>query len=438
MNLVDRISDKNISVGIVGLGYVGIPLSLGFANQGIKVIGFDVDQNKIKLITNGESYIKHIPSGSIAKSVSEGSFLATSNFGMISEVDCIILCVPTPLNGYLEPDLSYVESTLKSIAPYLRKEQVVSLESTTYPGTTTEVVQPIIESSGLKVGEDISLVYSPEREDPGNESFASVDIPKVLGGVTEECFDLGSAIYSFVFPKVVKVSSTAVAEFTKLLENIYRSVNIGLVNEMKVVAAKMGIDIWEVIEAAKTKPFGFKAFYPGPGLGGHCIPIDPFYLTWKAKEYGVNTKFIELAGEINRGMPQFVIDATADALNKRKKPINGSKILIIGLAYKANVDDMRESPAFYLMDALKNCGAEVGYFDPYIPKIPVTREHGNWTGLESIEWEEGVISDYDCVIIATAHERIDFSDLAKWSDCIVDTRNAMQSITTSEGQVTKA
>ena len=438
MNLVERISNKNISVGIVGLGYVGIPLSLGFANQGIKVIGFDVDQNKIRLITNGESYIKHIPSSSIAKSVSEGNFVATSNFGKIAEVDCIILCVPTPLNGYLEPDLSYVESTLKSIAPYLRKEQVVSLESTTYPGTTTEVVQPIIESSGLKVGEDISLVYSPEREDPGNESFASVDIPKVLGGVTEECLDLGSAIYSLVFPKVVKVSSTAVAEFTKLLENIYRSVNIGLVNEMKIVATKMGVDIWEVIEAAKTKPFGFKAFYPGPGLGGHCIPIDPFYLTWKAKEYGVNTKFIELAGEINRGMPQFVIDATADALNKRKKPINGSKILIIGLAYKANVDDMRESPAFYLMDTLKNCGAEVGYFDPYIPKIPVTREHGNWTGLESIEWEEGVISGYDCVIIATAHEKIDFSDLANWSDCIVDTRNAMQSISTSEGQVTKA
>ena len=245
-------------------------------------------------------------------------------------------------------------------------------------------------------------------------------------------------MYALVFPQVVQVSSTAVAEFTKLLENIYRSVNIGLVNEMKVVAAKMGIDIWEVIEAAKTKPFGFKAFYPGPGLGGHCIPIDPFYLTWKAKEYGVNTKFIELAGEINRGMPQFVIDATADALNKRKKPINGSKILIIGLAYKANVDDMRESPAFYLMDALKNCGAEVGYFDPYIPKIPVTREHGNWTGLESIEWEEGVISDYDCVIIATAHEKIDFSDLAKWSDCIVDTRNAMDGIPVIEGQVIKA
>ena len=438
MNLVDRISDKNISVGIVGLGYVGIPLSLGFANQGIKVIGFDVDQNKIKLITNGESYIKHIPSGSIAKSVSEGSFLATSNFGMISEVDCIILCVPTPLNGYLEPDLSYVESTLKSIAPYLRKEQVVSLESTTYPGTTTEVVQPIIESSGLKVGEDISLVYSPEREDPGNESFASVDIPKVLGGVTEECLDLGSAIYSLVFPKVVKVSSTAVAEFTKLLENIYRSVNIGLVNEMKVVATKMGVDIWEVIEAAKTKPFGFKAFYPGPGLGGHCIPIDPFYLTWKAKEYGVNTKFIELAGEINRGMPQFVIDATAHALNQRKKPVNGSKILIIGLAYKANVDDMRESPSFYLMDSLDEAGAKVDYYDPHISKISVTREHSNWAGRESVQWEKNIISQYDCVIIATKHDKINFLELSKWSDCIVDTRNAMNGIPVFEGQVIKA
>ena len=438
MDLTERISDKNIRVGIVGLGYVGIPLSLGFANQEIKVIGFDVDQNKIELISKGESYIKHIPSSSISKTVSNGCFVATSNFGKISEVDCIILCVPTPLNSYLEPDLSYVESTLKSIAPYLRKGQVVSLESTTYPGTTTEVVQPILESSGLKVGEDISLVYSPEREDPGNESFASVDIPKVLGGVTEECLDLGSAIYSLVFPKVVKVSSTAVAEFTKLLENIYRSVNIGLVNEMKVVATKMGVDIWEVIEAAKTKPFGFKAFYPGPGLGGHCIPIDPFYLTWKAKEYGVNTKFIELAGEINRGMPQFVIDATAHALNQRKKPVNGSKILIVGLAYKANVDDMRESPSFYLMDSLDEAGAKVDYYDPHISKISVTREHSNWTGVESVQWEKNIISQYDCVIIATKHDKINFLELSKWSDCIVDTRNAMDGLPVIEGQVIKA
>ena len=434
----EKIHDKTFRLGIVGLGYVGIPLSLGFARKGIKVTGFDIDEKKIELLSNGKSYLEHIASEDIAECVKSGHLEPTSCFEHISNVDGIILCVPTPLDNHLEPDLSFVESTLKQIVPYLKEGQILSLESTTYPGTTTEVVQPIIESRGLKVGESISLVYSPEREDPGNESYASVDIPKILGGVTQDCLQKGIEMYALVFPQVVQVSSTAVAEFTKLLENIYRSVNIGLVNEMKVVSAKMGIDIWEVIEAAKTKPFGFKAFYPGPGLGGHCIPIDPFYLTWKAKEYGVNTKFIELAGEINRGMPQFVIDATADALNKRKKPINGSKILIIGLAYKANVDDMRESPAFYLMDTLKNCGAEVGYFDPYIPKIPVTREHGNWTGLESIEWEEGVISDYDCVIIATAHERIDFSDLAKWSDCIVDTRNAMQSINTSEGQVTKA
>ncbi len=336
----EKIHDKTFRLGIVGLGYVGIPLSLGFAHKGIKVTGFDIDEKKIELLSNGKSYLEHIASEDIAECVKSGHLEPTSCFEQISNVDGIILCVPTPLDNHLEPDLSFVESTLKQIVPYLKEGQILSLESTTYPGTTTEVVQPIIESRGLKVGESISLVYSPEREDPGNESYASVDIPKILGGVTQDCLQKGIEMYALVFPQVVQVSSTAVAEFTKLLENIYRSVNIGLVNEMKVVAAKMGIDIWEVIEAAKTKPFGFKAFYPGPGLGGHCIPIDPFYLTWKAKEYGVNTKFIELAGEINRGMPQFVIDATADALNKRKKPINGSKILIIGLAYKANVDDM--------------------------------------------------------------------------------------------------
>lgn len=434
----EKIHDKTFRVGVIGLGYVGIPLSLGFARNGITVTGFDIDEKKIELLSNGESYLEHIPSKDIAECVKSGHLEATASFDRIGDVDGIILCVPTPLDNHLEPDLSFVESTLKQIVPYLRKGQIISLESTTYPGTTTEVVQPIIESEGLKVGESLSLVYSPEREDPGNESYSSVDIPKVLGGVTQDCLEKGRELYSLVFPKVVEVSSTAVAEFTKLLENIYRSVNIGLVNEMKVVATRMGVDIWEVIEAAKTKPFGFKAFYPGPGLGGHCIPIDPFYLTWKAKEYGVNTKFIELAGEINRGMPQFVIEATIEALNKRKKPVNGSKILIIGLAYKANVDDMRESPSFYLMDALKDSGAEVNYHDPYIPIIPMTREHSNWTGHESVEWEENVISNYDCAIIATAHAQIDFSDLASWSDCIVDTRNAMQDIATSKDQVTKA
>ena len=436
--LKGRIVSKVLTIGVVGLGYVGIPLSLGFAGKEIKVVGFDIDENKIATLLKGESYLEHIPFQSISDCVESGYFNPTTDFKRIAEVDGIILCVPTPLNSHLEPDLSYVESTLNQIVPFLKKGQLISLESTTYPGTTTEIVQPIIESGGLKVGESIFLVYSPEREDPGNESFTSVEIPKVLGGVTKDCLDIGNAMYSLVFPKVVNVSSTAVAEFTKLLENIYRSVNIGLVNEMKVVASKMGVDIWEVIEAAKTKPFGFKAFYPGPGLGGHCIPIDPFYLTWKAKEYGVNTKFIELAGEINRGMPQYVVNATNDALNDRKKSINGSKILIIGLAYKSNVDDMRESPAFYLMDSLKNCGAEINYFDPHIPRIPVTREHGDWTGFESVEWEESLISDYDCVIISTAHDKIDFSDLAKWAECIVDTRNAMDGISVKKNQVIKA
>ena len=434
----DKIDSKILTIGVVGLGYVGVPLSLGFACKEIKVIGFDIDQNKIETLSKGETYLEHISSQSISDCIQSGYLDPTSDFKRITEVDGIILCVPTPLNSHLEPDLSYVESTLEQILPYLKKGQIISLESTTYPGTTTEVVQPIIESGGLRVGESIFLVYSPEREDPGNENFNSVEIPKVLGGVTKDCLEIGNAIYSLAFPKVVKVSSTAVAEFTKLLENIYRSVNIGLVNEMKVVASKMGVDIWEVIEAAKTKPFGFNAFYPGPGLGGHCIPIDPFYLTWKAKEYGVNTKFIELAGEINRAMPQYVVNVTNAALNNRKKSINGSKILIIGLAYKANVDDMRESPSFHLMDSLKDLGAKIDYYDPHILKISVTREHAYWTGTESVKWEKGIISEYDCIIISTAHDQIKFSDLAEWADCIVDTRNAMDGISVKENQVIKA
>ncbi|MFL2480904.1 MAG: nucleotide sugar dehydrogenase [Verrucomicrobiales bacterium] len=437
-DITKRIEENEYAVGIIGLGYVGIPLALGFASKGIRVIGFDIDKGKITSLSVGKSYLEHIPSDHIAKHVTEGSLQPTGDFNKISEVDAVILCVPTPLDAHLEPDLSYVETTLTQIVPYLKNGQIISLESTTYPGTTTEIVQPIIESNGLRVGESLSLVYSPEREDPGNESFSSTSIPKILGGVTEKCLEEGYALYSSVFPDVIKVSSTAVAEFTKLLENIYRSVNIGLVNEMKIIASKMGVDIWEVIDAAKTKPFGFKAFYPGPGLGGHCIPIDPFYLTWKAKEYGVNTKFIELAGEINRAMPEYVVTLVMQALNKKRRSINGSKILIIGLAYKANVDDMRESPAFYLMDSLKSDGAELSYYDPHIPKIPSTREHKEWTGLESISWEEEVISQFDCVIITTAHDKVIFSDLAKWSDCIVDTRNAMSGIPTTQGQVTKA
>ncbi len=437
-DITKRIEENSYTVGVIGLGYVGIPLALGFASKGIRVIGFDIDEGKISSLSEGKSYLEHIPSDHISKHVRDGSLQPTSDFKRISEVDAVILCVPTPLDAHLEPDLSYVEATLTQIVPYLKNGQIISLESTTYPGTTTEIVQPIIESKGLKVGESLSLVYSPEREDPGNERFSSTSIPKILGGVTEKCLEEGYALYSSVFPDVIKVSSTAVAEFTKLLENIYRSVNIGLVNEMKIIASKMGVDIWEVIDAAKTKPFGFKAFYPGPGLGGHCIPIDPFYLTWKAKEYGVNTKFIELAGEINRSMPEYVVSLAMQALNRKMRSINGSKILIIGLAYKANVDDMRESPAFYLMDSLKSEGAELSYYDPHIPKIPTTREHKEWTGLESISWEEETISQFDCVIIATAHDKVNFSDLAEWSDCIVDTRNAMSEIPTAQGQVTKA
>ncbi len=433
-----KINDRTLVIGIVGLGYVGLPLVINFAREGYKVIGFDVDQSKIDTLRAGQSYIEHIDSEPIATYIDAGNIYPTNDFSEVVNTDALIICVPTPLTVHLEPDLSYVEATLKQILPYLKKGQIISLESTTYPGTTTEVVQPIIESKGLRVGESLSLVYSPEREDPGNCSFSSKTIPKILGGVTKKCSEVGYALYSSVFPDVFMVSSTAVAEFTKLLENIYRSVNIGLVNEMKVIASKMGVDIWEVIEAAKTKPFGFKAFYPGPGLGGHCIPIDPFYLTWKAKEYGVNTKFIELAGEINRSMPQYVVSLVMQALNKKRKSINGSKVLIIGLAYKANVDDVRESPSFYLMDSLKSEGAEISYHDPHISKIPITREHKEWAGLETISWKEETISQFDCVIISTAHDKVRFCDLAEWSDCIVDTRNAMNEISTSRGQVMKA
>ena len=435
---IKNTEEKTLTVGVIGLGYVGLPLVLSYAAKGYYVTGFDVDLKKISALEAGESYIKHIDSGPIAEYVADGRIKATSDFEKISEVDAVIICVPTPLSAHREPDLSYIEATLDAIVPYLKSGQLVSLESTTYPGTTLEVVKPRIESGGLEVGKSIFLVFSPEREDPGNESFAGPVIPKVLGGVSEECLQRGLALYGAIYAEVVPVSSPSVAEFTKLLENIYRAVNIGLVNEMKIVASAMGVDIWEVIDAAKTKPFGFTAFYPGPGLGGHCIPIDPFYLTWKAREYGLHTRFIELAGEINRSIPEYVIEQTAGALNKLKKPVNGSRVLLIGLAYKSNVDDMRESPTFELMDLLKDRGALVSYHDPHIAKIMPTREHAEWTGLESVEWNQENISSQDCVIIATKHDACDFNQLAQWAPCIVDTRNAMEGIETSEGQVKKA
>ncbi|MDB4106661.1 nucleotide sugar dehydrogenase [Akkermansiaceae bacterium] len=428
MNILSKIQNKEAVIGVVGLGYVGLPLILAFAAKGYRCIGFDIDQLKIDQIKAGESYIDHIDSSSLLSGVDAGLIDATSDFTRISDVEAVIMCVPTPLDKHMEPDLSYVTDTMDAVAPYLRKGQIVSLESTTYPGTTDEELKTRIEAQGHTVGEDVFLVYSPEREDPGNPEFSSKNIPKVVGGTTPACSEVGIALYESAISSVVPVSSTQVAEFTKLLENIYRAVNIGLVNELKIAADQMGIDIWEVIDAAATKPFGFKAFYPGPGLGGHCIPIDPFYLTWKAREYGVHTRFIELAGEINRAMPQYVVRRTADALNENKKAVNGSRVLIMGLAYKQDVDDMRESPTFELMDLLSQQGAEVDYYDPHLPEIMPTREHAHWTGKKSIEWSQMRIESYDAVVISTHHKAFDLQQLADWSDVIVDTRNAMNGI----------
>jgi len=428
MTLLQKIENKSAVIGVVGLGYVGLPLILAFSAKGFRCLGFDIDQSKVDSIKAGKSYINHIDSSALKSGVDEGLIQATVDFTKIFEVDTIIICVPTPLNKHMEPDLSYVTDTMDALAPYLRKGQVVSLESTTYPGTTDEELKPRIEAQGLTVGEDVFLVYSPEREDPGNPKFSSKNIPKVVGGTTPACAEVGVALYEAAISSVVPVSSTQVAEMCKLLENIYRAVNIGLVNELKIVADAMEIDIWEVIRAAATKPFGFTAFYPGPGLGGHCIPIDPFYLTWKAREFGVHTRFIELAGQINRSMPQYVVNRTMEALNKRKKAVNGSRILIMGLAYKQDVDDMRESPTFELMDLLSQQGAEVDYFDPHLPEIMPTREHSHWAGKKSIGWSEDAISSYDGVVIATWHKAFDLQELADWACLIIDTRNAMKGI----------
>ncbi len=435
---ITRIREKQAVVGVIGLGYVGLPLVLAYAAKGIHVIGFDVDETKIALLLKGASYIDHIPAAKIAEAVEAKLLTATSDFARISQVDAIIICVPTPLGEHHEPDLGYVCRTIEAVAPHLRAGQIVSLESTTYPGTTEEILQPRIEERGLVVGEDVFLVYSPEREDPGNPEFASVDIPKIVGGVTEACLAHGKALYGAVFKSIVPVASTRVAEFTKLLENIYRSVNIGLVNELKMAADRMGIDIWAVIAAASTKPFGFTPFYPGPGLGGHCIPIDPFYLTWKAREFGIHTRFIELAGEINEAMPQYVVHRVTERLNESAKAVKGSRILIMGLAYKSDVDDMRESATFKLMDEFRRLGALISYHDPHIPVIPPTREHADWAGLESIPWKEQNIRSFDCIVIATNHAAYRLDQLLEWSDCIVDTRNAIPNRATHGGKVTTA
>ncbi len=417
------------AVGIVGLGYVGLPLALAFARAGRAVIGFDIDPAKPAAIHSGTSYIRTIPSAEVATAQASGRLDATTDFSRVAETDAVILCVPTPLDQHLEPDLSYVRCTLDAVCPHLTPGHVVSLESTTYPGTTEEEVVPRLRARGFEPGRDVFVVYSPEREDPGNASFTTARIPKVVGGLTPACLAAGVALYRAAFETLVPVSSCKVAELTKLLENIYRAVNIGLVNEMKVVATAMGIDIWEVIRAAATKPFGFTPFYPGPGLGGHCIPIDPFYLTWKAREVGVTTRFIELAGQVNRSMPEYVVHRTMLALNDRGKAVKGSRILLLGLAYKPNVDDKRESPTFELMDRFADLGAEVAYHDPYIPEIGPTREHSRWQGFASVPWSRAEIASRDAVVIATNHRVLDLATLGDWADLVIDTRDAMRGIT---------
>lgn len=428
-----------MKIAVVGLGYVGLPLSLQFARSGAIVLGLDVDPVKVELLNSGRSYIKHIPAADIKASIQNRSFSASTDFARVREIEAIIICVPTPLNKNREPDISYILQTARAIGPYLQKGTLVVLESTTYPGTTDEDLKNVLEStSGLAAGSDFHLAFSPEREDPGNPSSVVASIPKVVGGYTPACLDKAKALYSMAIKTLVPVSSCRAAEATKLLENTFRSVNIALVNELKLVYGAMGIDVWEVINAAKTKPFGFMAFYPGPGLGGHCIPIDPFYLTWKAREYGQHTRFIELAGEVNTRMPEYVIHRVTDALNDRGKAVKGSRILVLGLAYKPNVDDDRESPSYVLMEMLKTLGADVSYHDPYVPVIKITREHPQWAGTRSIEWRRETIASFDLVIIATNHSNVNYSELAEWAPSIVDTRNAMNGIPTSSLQVWKA
>jgi UDP-N-acetyl-D-glucosamine dehydrogenase len=426
LNLLKKIQDRSAVVGVIGLGYVGLPLILAFEKAGFRVNGFDVDEKKIESLSAGRSYIKHIPSERIESLKKSGMFKATTDFSLIKDTDCIIICVPTPLNKHREPDLSYVFNTARSIAAHLRKGQLVSLESTTYPGTTDEDVREILEGTGLKAGTDFYLAFSPEREDPNNKDFSTNTIPKVVGGFTRDCLQNANALYSTIVAKTVPVSSTKVAESAKLLENIYRAVNIALVNELKVLFDRMEIDVWEVIEAAKTKPFGFQAFYPGPGLGGHCIPIDPFYLTWKARAYDFNTKFIELAGEINTSMPYYVVEKIGHALSRHNKSIKDSNILILGLAYKKDIDDDRESPSYKLIELLCNKGAAVSYNDPYVHKIKKVRKYD--FKMDSVTLNEETLSRFDCVVISTAHSNYDYDFIVANSKLVIDTRNATETV----------
>lgn len=418
-DLKRKLSDRSAVIGIVGMGYVGQPLALRYVEVGFRVLGFDIDPVKVAELNAGHSAIEHIPDARIAAAIAAG-LECTTDFSRIAEADAIIICVPTPLNRYREPDLSFVTDTCDTIAPWLRPGQVVSLESTTWPGTTEEEVVPRITRTGLVVGETIFAVYSPEREDPGNAHFDTRSIPKVVGGHTPACLAVGEALYAGAVDRVVPVSSTRAAEMTKLLENIHRAVNIGLVNEMKIVADRMGIDIFEVIDAARTKPFGFTAYYPGPGLGGHCIPIDPFYLTWKAREYGLHTRFIELSGEVNQAMPAYVLGKLVTALNDRGRALRGAKVLVLGIAYKKNVDDMRESPAVQVMELIRAGGGDLAYSDPHVPVFPKMREHR--FDLVSVDLSPEVVAGYDAVVLATDHSRFDYDMIRDHARLIIDSR----------------
>lgn len=424
-------------IGVIGLGYVGLPLAMEFALGGCRVLGVDVDPKKPELLEAGKSYLKHFPDGKIAAAMNTGNLLATTDFSVLTEADAILIAVPTPLGQSRQPDLSYVINSCRETAKYLQKGQLIILESTTYPGTTREEMIPVLEESGLKAGADFHVAFSPEREDPGNKNFNTRTIPKLVGGLTPDCTSASVFIYGFAIDSVVPVSSPEVAEMAKIMENTYRAVNIALVNELKILAHRMGIDIWEVIEAAATKPFGYTPFYPGPGLGGHCIPIDPFYLTWKAHQFEMPTKFIELAGEINTSMPEYVVERVGDALNSAKKSVNGSRILLLGMAYKPNIDDYRETPALKVMKKLLQRGASVDYNDPYIPSIPSTTRQ---TDLhpESVELTPDSLAGYDCAVVITDHDCYDYQWIVDNSSIVVDTRNACSGVSKGREKVFKA
>ncbi len=437
--LVQRIENRQAVVGVVGLGYVGLPLVHAICDSGFKVIGFDVDPAKIEQLAAGQSYIAQIPGARIAEFNASGKFQPTSDFALLQEVDAVLICVPTPLGVHREPDLSYVVGTTESVAEYLKPGQLIVLESTTYPGTVREVMLPILETGGLVSGRDFFLAYSPEREDPGNAEFGTSSIPKVVGGDGADALRLASTLYDQFIGTVVPVSSAETAEAVKLTENIFRAVNIALVNELKVIYSAMGIDIWEVIEAAKTKPFGYMPFYPGPGLGGHCIPIDPFYLAWKARECNLTTRFIELAGEINTRMPGYVIGCLTEALDQRfSKGLNKTRVLVVGIAYKKNVQDIRESPALTIIEMLESRSAEVSFYDPFVPEIPATREHAELAGRKSVSWSAEVLSSFDAAIVVTDHDAVDYGELTDNSRLVIDTRNATRALTKNLDRVIKA